>query len=201
MKKVGGFIRDCVEKYIPMIAFVILFVVFVFQVFMRYVMRAPQSWTSEVEQSCFLWLVLLGACYAQRVKGHVTFTLLYDNLGIKGKAITAMLGNILITFTFLISVIPSFNYIWGLMARAQVTSLLKWPKTIVFFPYVIFLLFMLVYAIMEIYEEIMVLKGDQKYIDKMLEESKSEAEIAIEESLAQEQLDLNNIDYGGKGEK
>ena len=201
MKKVGGFIRDCVEKYIPTVAFVILFVVFVFQVFMRYIMRAPQSWTTEVEQSCFLWLVLLGACYAQRVKGHVTFTLVYDNLGIKGKAITAMLGNILITFTFLISIIPSFNYIWGLMARAQVTSLLKWPKTIVFFPYVIFLIFLLAYAIMEIYEEIMVLKGDQKYIDKMLEESKSEAEIAIEESLAQEQLDLNNIDYGGKGEK
>lgn len=201
MKKVGGFIRDCVEKYIPMIAFVVLFVIFVFQVFMRYIMRAPQAWTTEVEQSCFLWLVLLGACYAQRVKGHVTFTLVYDNLGIKGKAITAMLGNILITFTFLISIVPSFNYIWGLMSRAQVTSLLKWPKTVVFFPYVIFLLFLLVYAIFEIYEEIMVLKGDQRYIDKMLQESKSEAEIAIEESLAQEQLDLNNIDYGGKGEK
>lgn len=201
MKKVGGFIRDCVEKYIPVIAFVILFVVFVFQVFMRYIMRNPQSWTSEVEQSCFLWLVLLGACYAQRVKGHVTFTLLYDNLGVKGKAITAMLGNILITFTFIISVIPSANYIIGLMERAQVTSLLKWPKTYVFFPYIIFLLFILVYALMDIYEEIMVLKGDQKYIDKMLEESKSEAEVAIEESLAQEQLDLNNIDYGGKGGK
>lgn len=201
MKKFGGFIQNCVEKYIPTIAFVILFVVFVFQVFMRYVMRAPQSWTTEVEQSCFLWLVMLGACYAQREKGHVTFTLVYDNLSVKGKAITAMLGNILITFTFLISIIPSFNYIIGLMARAQVTSLLKWPKTIVFFPYVIFLIILLIYAVLEIYEEIMVLKGDQKYIDKMLKESKSEAEIAIEESLAQEQLDLSNIDYGGKGEK
>ena len=201
MKKVGGFIRDCVEKYIPAAAFVILFVVFVFQVFMRYVMRAPQAWTTEVEQSCFLWLVMLGACYAQRVKGHVTFTLVYDNLNVKGKAITAMLGNILITFTFLITFLPSLNYIWGLMERQQVTTLLKWPKTVVFMPYVVFLAFILVYALMELYEEIMVLKGDEKYIKKMLEESKSEAEIAIEESLAQEQLDLNNIDYGGKGDK
>ena len=31
----------------------------------------------------------------------------------------------------------------------------------------------------------------------MLQDSKSEAEQAIEASLAQEQLDLNNIDYGG----
>jgi TRAP-type C4-dicarboxylate transport system permease small subunit len=154
-----------------------------------------------VEQSCFLWLVLLGACYAQRVKGHVTFTLLYDNLGVKGKALTAMLGNILITFTFLISVIPSANYIIGLMERAQVTTLLKWPKTVVFFPYIIFLVIILAYALIDIYEEVMVLRGDEAYTAKMLEESKSEAEVAIEESLAQEQLDLNNIDYDGKGKK
>ncbi len=201
MKKAGAFIRQCVEMYIPMVAFVVLFVIFVFQVFMRYIMRNPQAWTAEVEQSCFLWLVLLGACYAQRVKGHVTFTLVYDNLGIKGKAITAMLGNILITFACLITTIPSANYIIGQMERAQVTTVLKWPKAVVFAPYVLFLVIIAVYAIMDIYEEIMVLKGDQKYIDKMLQESKSEAEIAIEESLAQEQLDLNNIDYGGKEAK
>lgn len=200
LKKVCGFVRDCVEKYIPTIAFVVLFLVFCFQVFMRYVVKNPQSWTGEVEQSCFLWLVMLGACYAQRVKGHVTFTLLYDNLGVKGKAISAMLGNLLITFTTLITFLPSLNYVWGLMERQQVTSLLKWPKTVVFFPYVVFLVIILVYAVQEVYEEIMVLRGDQKYIDKMIRESKSEAEQAIEASLAQEELDLTHIDYGGKGD-
>lgn len=201
MKKVGGFIRDCVEKYIPLIAFVVLFVVFVYQVFMRYVIRNPQAWTTEIEQGCFLWLVMLGACYCQRMKGHVTFTLLYDNLGVKGKAFTAMLGNILITFTTLITFLPSLNYIWGLFERQQMTTLLKIPKTIVYFPYVIFLIFICAYAVVEIYEEIMVLKGNEYYIQKMLNDNKSEAEIAIEESLAQEQLDLNHIDYGEGGAK
>ena len=201
MKKVSEFVRNCVELYIPGLAFVVLFVVFVFQVFMRYVVRQPQAWTTEVEQMCFLWLVMLGACYCQRMKGHVTFTLLYDNLGVKGKALTAMLGNILITFTCLITFLPSLNYVWGQLERQQMTTLLKIPKTIVFIPYVVFLGFIMVYSALEIYEEIMVLKGDEKYTAKMLEESKSEAELAIEESLAQEQLDLNHIDYGGKGDK
>lgn len=196
MKKIGAFIRDCVEVYIPVVAFVVLFVVFVFQVFMRYVVRNPQTWTAEVEQSCFLWLVMLGACYAQRLKGHVTFTLVYDALSVKGKAVTAMLGNLLITFTCLITLAPSARYIIGLMSRAQVTTILKWPKTVVFFPYVVFLVIICAYTLMDIYEDIMVLKGDQKYIDKLLQDSKSEAELAIEESLAQEQLDLNHIDYG-----
>ncbi len=200
MKKAAGFIRDCVEKYIPILAFVVLFVIFVFQVFMRYVVRAPQAWTTEVEQSCFLWLVMLGACYAQRENAHVTFTLLYDNLGIKGKAISAMLGNILITFATLISFLPSLRYILGLAERQQVTTLLKWPKTVVYFPYVVFLAFICAYAIIEIYGEIQVLRGKQTHIDKMLENSKSEAEQAIEASLAQEQLDLNHIGYG-EGDK
>lgn len=199
MKKAAGFIRDCIEKYIPTIAFVVLFVIFVFQVAMRYIVRQPQAWTTEVEQSCFLWLVMLGACYAQREKAHVTFTLLYDKLGVKGKAILAMLGNILIAFACVVSFMPSLHYILGLAERQQVTTLLKWPKTIVFFPYVVFLLFIGAYAVVEIYEDVQVLRGSEAYTAKMLKESKSEAEQAIEASLAQEQLDLNHIDYEKEG--
>lgn len=202
LKKVGKLIRNCVELYIPIVAFAVLFLVFCFQVFMRYIVKNPQAWTVEVEQMCFLWLVMLGACYAQREKSHVTFTLLYDSLGVKGKAITALLGNLIIAVTFAAAAIPSLNYIWGLMERDQVTSMLKISKTIVFFPFLIFLVFIFAYALMDIYEEIMVLRGDQRYIAKMLQESKSEAELAVEASLAQEQLDLNDIDYGqGAGKK
>lgn len=83
------------------------------------------------------------------------------------------------------------------MERQQLTTLLKWPKTIVFMPYVVFLALIVAYAVMELYEEIMVLAGSKKYADMMLEASKSEAEQAIEASLAQEDLDLSHIDYGG----
>lgn len=195
MKKVIRFIQDLIEMYIPSIALVILFVIFCFQVFMRYIIKQPQAWTTEVEQSCFLWLVCFGACYAQRLRSHVTFTLIYDKLSIKGKAITAMIGNILITFTCFITFTPSLKYILGLKAKNSVTTILKWPKTYVFFPYIIFLVLIGIYAIIEIYEEIKVLQGDEEYIAKFVRESKSEAELAIEESLAQEQLDLNNIKY------
>lgn len=201
LKKIGRFIRNCVELYIPIIAFTALFLIFCFQVFMRYVANNPQSWTLEVEQMCFLWLVLLGACFAQREKAHVSFTLLYDSLGVKGKAITAMLGNLIIAVTFAAAFIPSLHYILGLAERAQVTSILKIPKTLVFFPYVVFLGLILVYALMDIFEEIMALRGNQKYIDKMLGESKSEAELAIEAANAQESINLNvDIDASMKKE-
>ena len=168
-------------------------------------MRMPQAWASEGEQSCFWWLVLLGACYAQRMKAHVTFTLLYDKLGVKGKAITAMLGDIIIAFTAFCNILPSLNYVMGLAARQQVTTILKWPKTVVYFPYVVMITILMIYALMEIYEYIMVICGNEYYTNKMKEEDKSEAEQVIEESLAQENIDLTNIDfgseYGGKGDK
>ena len=58
--------------------------------------------------------------------------------------------------------------------RRQVTSLLKIPKTLVFFPYVIFLFLIFVYNILDIYEDIMVRsKGDEYYTKKLLRESMS----------------------------
>ena len=199
LKKAGGFLRNCVEIYIPIAAFIVLFLTFCYQIFMRRVMGDPQSWTAEVQSICFLWLVMLGACYAQRTRGHVTFTLLYDTLGVKGKALLSMLGNLLIAVTFAAATIPSLNYVWGLQARAQVTSILKISKTLAFFPFVIFLVFILGYALMDIYASIQVLRGDEAYTRRLLEQSKSEAEIAIEQSLAQEPVDLTGIDYAPPG--
>lgn len=195
LKKAGGFLRNCVEIYIPIVAFVVLFLTFCYQIFMRRVLNDPQSWTTEVQSICFLWLVLLGACFAQREKSHVTFTLFYDVLSVKGKALLSMLGNLLISGTFAVAIIPSLNYVWGLQARAQVTSILKISKTLAFSPFILFLIFILVYALMDIYASIMVLRGDEAYTQKLLAESKSEAELAIEQSLAQESLDLTRLDY------
>ena len=144
------------------------------------VAKNPQAWTTEVEQSCFLWIALLGACYVQRNKGHVVFTMVYDALKLKGKAVMALVSNAFVAFAMAITFIPSFKYIWGLTARHQVTSLLKIPKTLVFFPYVIFLFLIFVYNILDIYEDIMVLKGDEYYTKKLLRESMSEADLAIE---------------------
>ena len=44
----------------------------------------------------------------------------------------------------------------------------------------IFLFLIFVYNILDIYEDIMVLKGDEYYTKKLLRESMSEADLAIE---------------------
>lgn len=191
VKKIGSFLQNCVELYIPAISFAVLFVLFCFQIIVRYIISKFTSlvvpWTVEIEQMCFLWVAMLGACYVQRGRGHVVFTLVYDALKVKGKAVLSLVSSLLVSFACAVTLLPSLKYVWGLMARQQVTSLLKIPKTVVFFPYVIFTVLILAYGLVEVFEAVMVLKGDEYYTNKLLQSTKSEAEQAVDAINAQKE--------------
>lgn len=191
VKKIGSFLQNCVELYIPAISFAVLFVLFCFQIIVRYIISKFTSlvvpWTVEIEQMCFLWVAMLGACYVQRGRGHVVFTLVYDALKVKGKAVMSLVSSLLVSFACAVTLLPSLKYVWGLMARQQVTSLLKIPKTVVFFPYVIFTVLILAYGLVEVFEAVMVLKGDEYYTNKLLQSTKSEAEQAVDAINAQKE--------------
>lgn len=191
VKKIGSFLQNCVELYIPAISFAVLFVLFCLQIIVRYIISKFTGlvvpWTVEIEQMCFLWVAMLGACYVQRNRGHVVFTLVYDALGTKGKAVLSLISSTLISFACACTLLPSLKYVWGLMERQQVTSLLKISKTIVFFPYVIFIALILAYGLIEMFEAVMVLKGDEYYTNKLLQSTKSEAEQAVDAINAQKE--------------
>lgn len=187
MKKVGGWIRNCVELYIPIAALLIMFCTFVFQIFSRYVLKQPVQWAYEVTVMCYLWMVVLGALFTERDRSHVTFTLFYDQFGVKGKALIAFLGNALMLVAFVAMFIPSCNMILDQMSK-QVTSVFKIGLNIVYFPFIPFNIIMVIYFLMDIVNEVMVFTGlgGQAAIDKMLNATKNETEEAIAAALAEE---------------
>lgn len=180
LKKIGGFIRDCVELYIPVIAFVVMFCVFAIQIAARYVFNNPVPWAYEVTVMCYVWLVVLGACYAERSRSHVTFTLVYDKLGIKGKAVCGFLGNLLMLIAFIAMFVPSCKMIQQM--KMQVTSVFKIGLNIVYAPFIPFMIIMILYIAMDMYTEIMVFTGlgGEEAVKKMLDETKSETQEAID---------------------
>ena len=181
MKKVFKVLRDCVELYIPMAALLIMFVTFVFQIFSRYVLNAPVPWAYEVTVMCYLWMVILGACFAYRDRSHVTFTLFYDQFGPKVKAVIAFLGNLLMLIAFIYMFIPSCDMILNQMSK-QTTSVFKIGLNIVYLPFIPFMIIIICYILSDMYTEFMVFsgKGGEEYVKKMLAEGKSEAEEAVE---------------------
>lgn len=187
LKKAGKFLRNCVELYIPIASFLIMFSVFVIQIVARYVFNSPVQWAYEVTVMGYLWMVVLGACYAYRDRSHVTFTLIYDKLPVKGKAVCAFLGNLLMAIAFAVMFMPACKMI-GQM-KIQVTSVLKIGLNIVYSPFIVFMIIILIYIISDMILEFMVMTGigGEAAVKKMLDETKNETQEAIEAAEAMEE--------------
>jgi TRAP-type C4-dicarboxylate transport system permease small subunit len=157
MKKVFLFIRDVFELYLPVLAFVLMFVSFILQVFFRYVVRHPLTWTQEVITLGFIWSVVFGACYTMRHGVHIKFTMIYDRVKPRPAAVIRLLGNLIIVVTFAALIVPSWKYSFFL--GFQKTAVFRISFTFMFLSFVYFLCSVLGYTIMELIEDLKVLGG------------------------------------------
>ena len=180
--KTRDILRDIIEIYIPVATFVIMFVTFVMQIFCRYIIRQPLAWAYEVTVSCYLWLVILGACYAQREHAHVTFTLITDKLPIRGRAFCTFLGSLMIGFAFCWAFVPSYRFV--MMMKMQRTSMLKIGLNIVYAPYIVFLALMILYMLRDVILDFKVFTGlaSDEERKRYMKLNASEVEQAIEAS-------------------
>lgn len=169
--------RDIIEVFVPVASFTIMFVVFIMQVFFRYVIHYPLVWSMEIIVLGFIWTVEFGACYTMRKKSHVKFTMIYDRLDAKPAAVFRMIGNSIITLTFLSLIPASWNQ--TLYESFEKTAALRIPYTVMFLPFVYFLFSIACYTISEIIEDIKVLNGsipDSKDHGKALQAVQSQME-------------------------
>jgi TRAP-type C4-dicarboxylate transport system permease small subunit len=110
MKQIAKFLLDVVEVYVPTIAFTLLFIVFIIQVFFRYFL-VPLTWPLEFTLIAFIWTTLLGACFTQRDYSHVQFTLIYDKAKPRTQIWLRIAGNSLLVAAFGIALYPSYSYV------------------------------------------------------------------------------------------
>ena len=180
LRKTRDILCDIVELYIPAVSFVIMFLTFVAQIFFRYVLRSPLDMAYEITVSCYLWLVILGACYAQRDRSHVVFTLATDKMPIRMRAFCTFLGSLLIAVAFIWSFVPSIEFI-AFMAR-QKTSVLKIGMNIIYAPYIPFLFLMILYMLRDMLVDFKVFTGlaTEADIKLYLKNNMNEVELALE---------------------
>ena len=186
LKKIRDVLRNIVELYIPIIAFLIMFIVFVIQIAARYIFNNPVPWAYEVTVMGYLWMVVLGACYAYRDRSHVTFTLVYDKLPVKGKAVCAFLGNLLMAIALIAMFVPSCQMISQM--KIQVTSVFKIGLNIVYLPFIPFMIIILLYILYDMWIEIMVFTGigGEAAVQQMLNSTKNETQEAIDAAMEEE---------------
>lgn len=145
-----NWLRIFIEEIIPSLLFAILFVVFIAGVISRYVFSYPLSWSYDITAIAYLWMVVLGACYTTRKKSHVMFTLIYDLLERRKQAALVFLGDLIIAVTFIALFVPSWQFITKM--KIQKTGVLGVPFSVIYSPFIVFVIIIVLYMIMEMYE-------------------------------------------------
>ena len=160
-EKAGRIVLDVFEKYIPSIAFSVLFLVFVLQIFFRYVLNQPLTWPYELSIFAFIWTAVLGACYAKRHNAHVVFGLVYDRQKPKVQLVFRLIGNMMLLTAFCIALVPTYDYISFM--KIDKSTVLRIPFNIAFAPYLIFLVLIVGRVGYDLYADIRTLvKGESE---------------------------------------
>ena len=150
-KSILLFLLDIVELYLPMVAFLTIFVCFMIQIVSRYFFT-PLMWPEELALLSFIWACLLGALYAKRSDSLVMFTLIYDKVSERGQALMHIAGGLLLVAAFGISFKPSLDFV--VFMTYKKSSVLSIPMNLMSSSYLIFLVDITIRYVIDIVKDI-----------------------------------------------
>jgi len=81
MKPLIASARRWAKKGAELVAVILMtamFSFFLLQIFTRYILNAPLSWTSEASTITYIWVIFWGSAFLLRNDEHVRFSILHD---------------------------------------------------------------------------------------------------------------------------
>lgn len=104
---------------VPAILLATMFICFIIQVFMRYVMDSPVGWTVEVCVIAWLWVLLWGQSVSAQEHDEIRFDIVYGSVRPEVRRVFRMLFSILLVAI----------YAWSLPALWDFVTFMKIQKT------------------------------------------------------------------------
>lgn len=104
---------------VPAILLAAMFVCFIIQVFMRYVMNDPVGWTVEVCVIAWLWILLWGQSVSVEERDEIRFDIVYGSVAPRTRR----------WFRMIFSVLLVGIYAWSLPALWDFVTFMKIQKT------------------------------------------------------------------------
>src|SRR5699024_5162895 len=106
---------------------IITLIMLLWQVFSRYVLSSPSTFTNELLGFLLVWMSLLGASYAFGSNEHLALELLKNRLKKNKLLLVNFIGNLFILiFDIFVLIIGGLNAMDGMMA--QLTRILQIPE-------------------------------------------------------------------------
>lgn len=91
------------------------------QVFTRYLLKNPSSWSEELVSYLFAWMSLLGASIVVGERGHMNIPIIVDRMGAKARKVLAIFAEI-IAFVFAAVILVYGGMQITNLAMGQMTS-------------------------------------------------------------------------------
>ena len=129
-------IRDKLNRVLEVILIMLLGVMVLnvsWQVFSRYVLANPSSFTDELARYLMIWLGVLGTAYVSGKRLHVAIDILHSQLSLSSqKTMQKVIFSIVILVTFLIFIIGGSRLVYLSYLLGQKSAALQIPLYLVY---------------------------------------------------------------------
>lgn len=113
-------------------SFIVMVALTCWQVFTRYVLKNPSTWSEELVSYLFAWMSLLGASIVTSESGHMNIPVLVDQLNPQMRSYMRILHE-LIALLFSLAILVYGGWQISRLAMGQMTSSLGVPVGIFYF--------------------------------------------------------------------
>lgn len=152
MKKVKQFV-DTLLAYVNSVLLIIMTALVLWQVFTRYVLKNPSTFTEELVIIILIWTSFLGAAYAFGTRQHMSLIFLKEkSSGIKKKILCVFIDLSVLIFTIFILVIGGQQITSGVAGMR--TPILNIPKSYIYSSILVSGVLIILYQIYNIIEDL-----------------------------------------------
>lgn len=151
---------DNVIKWFLIVIMATMTINVLWQVFTRFVLQSPSSYTEELARYMLIWLGILGASYVAGQKMHLAIDLL--SLKLKGKSksyLEIFIQSLIFLFSLFVMVIGGFNLVQITLSLNQISAALQVPLGYVYAIVPVSGLIMMFYSSIFIIDEMKKLKS------------------------------------------
>jgi TRAP-type C4-dicarboxylate transport system permease small subunit len=114
-----------------LMAFLVINVVW--QVFSRYILNAPSTFTDELARFLLIWVSLLGVAYLSGQNAHISIDLLQNKLKPAGKMrLQILINSLIIAFAFFVLVVGGGHLVYLTFVFTQLTPTLQIPMAYIY---------------------------------------------------------------------
>lgn len=94
----------------------------VWQVFTRFVLKDPSSFTDELSRYLLIWIGVLGGAYTYAIKRHLALELIAPKLGRNGQLILSIIINIIIiAFSLVVFTYGGYDLVSNTLSNGQIS--------------------------------------------------------------------------------